>query len=345
MGAYTRSADRLRAVGEPLHVLIDKIYRNNVCYVTAECRDRQTDDYNIRPQGTAFFAEEMVGLTAVASYAVTARHLIEDIHADQKAGKCGRMFLRVNLHQGGFKDLPVKYEDWIRNPNTDVAVCPVHFKPDVNFFAFSSVAGIRGELRPGYDVFFVGLFQKRPGHDSMDAIVRFGKLALPLTDVDVNLSATETKTVTAYLVESRSWGGESGSPVFLYDQNWEMSSYDTSSVHARDVHPPLLGLLHGHYEIDREVQPKTRKNQGSFVEVNSGIAVVIPADEIRATLFDDRLLRDREAMKKKIEDKARKENMPKRDRLAQSGEHVEFSKSDFEAALKKVSRKRPRNNP
>src|ERR1700678_3317408 len=75
---------------------------------------------------------------------------------------------------------------------------------------------------PGDQVFLVGLFIEHPGADSrIQPLIRTGSVANEDATVDVqrDLSVEEWVSTNAYLIESRSWGGESGSPVFAYHEN------------------------------------------------------------------------------------------------------------------------------
>jgi hypothetical protein len=212
-----------------------------------------------------------------------------------------------------------------------------------------SVSPIEREVWCGHDVFFIGMFSELPGQERVEAIARFGKVALPKTKIRITVipDSGSLVEVDACLVESRSWGGESGSPVFLYEEHYlkqdffddvGLSDVQKSPVRASQVWPPLLGILHGHYEIPRGVKIGI-EDTGADVSVNSGIAVVIPAHEIYATLMDERLVKDREELKDRLERQARKRGTPKPDSVARRTTENSLTKADFEAALKRVSRK------
>jgi hypothetical protein len=88
--------------------------------------------------------------------------------------------------------------------------------------------------------------------------------------------------VNVHLVEFRSWGGESGSPVFLYEEAILIPNSDLrpdlpaatialADLRASDVQPRLLGMLHGHFDAHGR-------------DENSGIAAVIPFEAIAEIL-------------------------------------------------------------
>ncbi len=275
-------------------MLVDELYRKSVCYVVAERWDENKECYEVLPEGTAFFVVEHVK-TASLYYAVTARHVVEGIKRDNKYRN---MFFRANTLTRKSLDIPIQYQDWVFHKETDVAVCSISFDPSVDTFPLF-VGSLGANAVPGHDVFFIGLFSSLPGEQSVNAIVRFGKIAHPLTRVPIADVAGDVRYVDAYLVESRSWGGESGSPVFLYDEHYakpyrsplDSELYDyyggiqESRITSSQVRPNLLGLLHGHFEINRHVRTSQGQTTGE-VDVNSGIAVVIPASKIIQTLSD-----------------------------------------------------------
>jgi hypothetical protein len=61
--------------------------------------------------------------------------------------------------------------------------------------------------------------------------------------------------------------------------------------------PKLIGLLHGHYPIEEKV--KSLDAQAGSVDLNAGVAVVIPAQAILDTLNYPELVEQREAENQK----------------------------------------------
>lgn len=92
--------------------------------------------------------------------------------------------------------------------------------------------------------------------------------------------------VEAYLVEARSWGGHSGSPAFVY--------YPSDRIHGivdtSTWEPALLGLVQGHYEILQDAALPGDILEKVSVPINSGIAVIIPAQKIMDTLMQEELV-------------------------------------------------------
>src|SRR5205823_3354361 len=110
------------------------------------------------------------------------------------------------------------------------------------------------KVRVGTDLVMVGLFKTYYGQDRLQAIVRFARISsMPDEKVPLTLSPnTVPVMVSAYLAEMLSWGGESGSPVFTYGLNALIAP---STVPMSFQNPRLIGLLHGHYEVQERVKP------------------------------------------------------------------------------------------
>ena len=301
---------RVRYVGEPLDMIVDELYRKVACYIVAEQLDEETGARLLHPIGTAFFIRVHLG-PACFIYAVTARHVIEGYE---------NAFFRVNTFKRQYRDVPVQYEDWIFHPEADVAICRVRFEPSIDVYPLDYGLGV--EVQVGQDVFFIGLFSEFPGTERVEALVRFGKVALSKTVVPMRHPVTgEIQQADAYLVEARSWGGESGAPVFVHDEHYRIDVRDLrgdypkqvqkSQVSSSDVGPGLLGLLHGHFENHRTVTYMKDSGPTAEVTVPSGIAVVIPASKIFETLNDKRFTQERERIAAMYEEKFRLEHSPK----------------------------------
>ncbi len=315
---------RLRAIGEPLDMLVDNLYERNVGYVVVEVKGER------QPVGTVFF----VGLDLVSTlqtemltnanldpkqlyavhptYAVTCRHVIE------AALNAGRTFLRLNKTDGGADDIVSVSSDWVHSERTDISISRLSLPRGFDYWPYplSARDSTERDLIPGCGVFFVGMFRQLPGSGVVQALVRSGTIARPHVAVPIEIKPGIEQSVEAHLVEARSWGGESGSPVFVYDEYQRTEDSDPISrstwispgferryfgdirkprmIRASEVHPELLGLLYGHFEIPTDVTRGEKRIGG--VAVNSGIAVVIPVSEIIKTLMSEPLMDDRRAL-------------------------------------------------
>jgi hypothetical protein len=137
------------------------------------------------------------------------------------------------------------------------------------------------EIGIGNEVAFAGLFVNHHGKKRNEPIVRFGTIsAMPAEPV-----ATKVGDIEAYLIESRSVGGLSGSPVFVDVGMFKGANQDGPRQY-RTAGPGmyLIGVMHGHWRAPLE---DVKVDDGISTEyVNMGIAVVTPIDEL-LSLFDE----------------------------------------------------------
>lgn len=141
------------------------------------------------------------------------------------------------------------------------------------------------EIGHGDDIFLVGLFAQHPGANRVLPILRFGNISLmPYEAVRITLEPefNSITTLEAYLIECKSWGGHSGSPVFFYHSpDRYMMQGGLTIVEAA---PVVLGLVAGHFDIDQEVKFLGDIWGSGKVPLNSGISVVVPAQYIIDTI-------------------------------------------------------------
>jgi hypothetical protein len=124
-----------------------------------------------------------------------------------------------------------------------------------------------------------GLFHYRQGAKRNIPIVRVGNLA---AFAEEKIS-TELGLIDAHLIEARSIGGLSGSPVFLH--LGVVRSVDNkvrTSVSGPVLY--LLGLVHGHFKdvSSTGIDQISRNTDGT--SLNTGIAMVVPVEKIIETL-------------------------------------------------------------
>ncbi|MCZ7627379.1 MAG: serine protease [Candidatus Methylomirabilis sp.] len=227
-------------------------------------------------------------------YAVTARHVIDS------ARPYDRFYVRVNTKDGAFEDVETQASGWFCHPTTDVAAIPVNL-PQKNYdllplpcsMLLTTEIVAKRKVGVGDDVIAVGLYSKYFGVTRNQPIVRFGHVALmPDEQIPLKLYPGESGQPVlgdAYLLELQSWGGQSGSPVFVYYP----ADRELNRLKVRGAGPELLGLIHGHHDLDKKVKftgdfPGTAK-----VPLNAGIAILIPSQKINELLMGDELLEDR----------------------------------------------------
>jgi hypothetical protein len=150
-----------------------------------------------------------------------------------------------------------------------------------------------------------GLFNKMKGRSSNAPVVRTGNVAL-MPDPGETLSCMKGfRDAEAYLVEARSIGGLSGSPAFVRETLYYESEFGPRGAPPETLRAArlagcgsfyLLGLVHGHWEIDPEERNEPDPMAVAREEpnaVNMGIAVVVPAKKIREVLYHPDLVEAR----------------------------------------------------
>jgi len=188
----------------------------------------------------------------------------------------------------------------------------------------------------GDEVHSIGLFSAVPGNEKNTPVVRFGNVSMmPAEQVQTELGFTEM-----YLVEARSIGGMSGSPVFVrptFRQKITREDGSYANIFSAGTGETLLGMAQGHWDVREEEINKPKFTHDSKRGVNYGIALVVPAFKIYETIYQPGLVAMRKYQEAQIVSKQR--SVPRSDSLGEKSEKV-FTQADFEAALKKVSRKK-----
>jgi len=278
-------------------LFIPELIRKCVAFVAFNCAEGP------RLAGTAFFVGIDIPNTRVhKTYAITARHVIEAIRqrsVDQK------IFFRTNLRKGSTDYFFSKISDWRFHPTNDiidVAALPMKMPEEIDHLAYPMSQSVSPEIieveqiGAGTEVFLVGLFSRHFGLKRNIPIIRVGNIAaMPEEPIEFQ----ESKSVEAYLIETRSLGGLSGSPVFAHLGN----------VRIRDGKPQfaiggavlyLLGLVRGHWEKPIFDEVLTEKFKVMEERVNMGIAVVVPVKQIQEVLNQPEFLRERKQIEEEL---------------------------------------------
>jgi len=266
-------------------------------------------DGSVRLAGTAFCLARLIeGTTSAWHYAVTARHVIDHI---RKLG-IDKVLLRINHKSGGAFWAETNIADWSMSPegpSVDVAILRYrleteweHLSIPLSMFVTDKLIETE-EIGVGDEVFMTGLFSPHFGERNNIPIVRVGNIsAMPGEKVN-----TRVGPMHAYLIESRSIGGLSGSPVFV---NLGLVRHGKFSSTGKPIFY-LLGLVYGHYDIGEvaidanELNPVADDGLRAR-NVNMGIAIVVPISKIMEIL-NLPSLRDTE---RPIEEELRKKNLP-----------------------------------
>ncbi len=337
-----------------MQLLIRDSSRKGVAFISV--------DGDKNPIGTCFFVDVPWGERDDLAYAVTARHVIEG---------SSRIYIDALDKQGKPCSITTKNTEWILSDKTDLACCRIDFEQckiyTIHIVRFLSPQECfpkdQPRLQCGMDVYMVGLFVKSAsritptGQHEVTPIVRFGKIAIEETTAAVYLDPRDVgqrekaTSIPAILIESISFEGESGSPVFVYhehtkditpgsaeDEFYKQRPWLARRVRLTDgeVATPLIGMISSHWKVESKVESRQRRRTVGDVGLNSGIAVVVPSDDIQEFLMNDaKVNKEREQIPK------RRLNEPASPLSAMTAKPEEppFTKADFEAALKKVSRK------
>jgi tetratricopeptide (TPR) repeat protein len=132
-------------------------------------------------------------------------------------------------------------------------------------------------LNENDEVLFSGLFEAYPGTNKNYPIIRHGRLALvPEEKISVRLSPTVTLSEDIYLAEITSFGGNSGSPVFLRIPPLR----ETTTTRMQTSYDyRLLGVMQGFFNVPEAMDIQLSQIHG-VGQANSGIAAIVPAQKI-----------------------------------------------------------------
>lgn len=229
------------------------------------------------------------------AYLVTAAHVIDKIQTD---GAGRRVWVRMNTKGSGQESVDTPLEGWRTHPdkNVDIAVLKIGIG-GYDHAAWPLERCVIGDkldtvetgdrkVELGDEICFAGLFHPHAGQQRNLPIVRVGTVAA-LREEPV--TSRDGRPMDVYLVESRSIGGLSGSPVFVDIRTAKTTRPPTygSMAGAYDPSSPgrfkLFGLVHGHFGDD--ILPDATADDGKEkVHINMGIAMVVPAEKIQEAL-------------------------------------------------------------
>jgi hypothetical protein len=264
---------------------------------------RGVDD-SFCPDGTGFFLV-LQAYEASFPYIVTAKHVI-----DQAAGeeRLNDILIRVNTTASDVDYIKTKIAKWHMHPDhleegkkrkyIDVAAYSVvnyrdWAKSDLHKYDFTFTIEEdvctddiikKYAIGLGDEVVIPGLFLSHIGTQQNIPVVRTGNIA---ADRGEHIP-TSYGPMDAYLVEMRSVGGISGSPVLTQmavrpESLHPGTDIETTLEKSEKAHF-LLGLVHGHYTITAQEEWVFKTNQ-HVGDINAGIAVVVPYSKIMETIL------------------------------------------------------------
>jgi hypothetical protein len=249
--------------------------------------------------GTAFFIYQSDPLLVNKGviWLVTNKHMIRHPSSGQRLGPFfKKVTVRINTmktapERGDFEEYPVPVTDgagdllWCVAPDDSVDLALARVGIDEKLLDVTAVPTDQFmtpdqfkklNINENDEVLFAGLFAAYRGIKRNFPIVRHGRLALITNErVPVPVPWDRDLTEELILAEVTTTGGNSGSPVFLRVGG------------IRDGAPPmagysyyLLGVMQGFFKEGIDFSLKITPLLRGSVSENSGIAAVIPADEI-----------------------------------------------------------------
>jgi hypothetical protein len=286
-------------------------------------------------------------------YLVTAKHMIRQVKIDHQPGPYAQ-YSTVRLNT--VKPVDATGKSWVTvdadildargdfdwftdtsDPIADVALTPINLNETLEYkttpistFATKNVIK-ELHVNENDEVFFAGLFINYFGALKNYPIVRHGKLAL-LTDEQIEIDPTApSKKTDIFLAEVTSFGGNSGSPVFLRIGPLR-EGLDINMRLGYQYY--LLGVMKG-FVSDQEAKQ------------NAGIAAIVPADKIADILASDKIRAfearfvahflanrgDFKAAESKFQ-----ESISILERVAPEGSQLAATLRDFAAMLQKAKR-------
>lgn len=226
-------------------------------------------------------------------YIVTAKHVIAGIKMETGDNK---VYLRLNVRNGKAQLFPIDLKEWIYHddPSVDVAISPQTLNHKIIDCAYWSIDNNatpewikEQEVGIGDEIFVTGLFVNHVGRNNNLPILRTGNIAMMADKNELVRGKLGMPTdMEAYLIECRSIGGLSGSPVFVH-----LSPFRRKDKTAKPLTDTfrLLGIIHGHWDTEQHNEDKLKEDIASFSReaINQGIAIVTPVTKIIDLLTSD----------------------------------------------------------
>ena len=270
------------------------------------------------PEGTGFIVSRQdPGYRERHFYAVTNWHV----------ALCGASVIRINTLDGKTRVLEFGPEEWQFNAQgDDLAAVDItdHLNVESDdvtvileeLFATPTFAS-NTKLGFGDEVFMIGLFANHDGGERNLPLARFGNIsAMPSDNVPIRQPNNNYRP--SYVLDMRSRGGFSGSPVFVYrTPNADLTEqgtpnalgaikkYQESVYSMHSFHNLFLRLLGVHCaQFPEEVKFETAEKigdpirEGDTLRIASSMTVVVPAWRIselldRPYFAEQRATRDR----------------------------------------------------
>lgn len=270
-----------------------------------------------RLAGTAFFVsypiKEVEG--KLFFYLITAKHVIEKINENSADNKA---FIRFNTRTDGSEFVVSNINQWKFHPtDNSVDIAILAWAPPQDKFDYLSIPldmaltkeiVLKENINVGDEVFLTGLFSNHYGKKKNLPIIRVGNIAMMPEE---KVYTSSLGKIDAYLIEARSIGGLSGSPIFVYLGHIRPDKKGNVNFGVGRKIFYWLGVMHGHWDIPSNKSDVVITDQNNFERINMGIAIVVPAIKALEILDSSEFAEQRE---KEIE-RLKKEKVPVADNV------------------------------
>lgn len=248
--------------------------------------------------GTAFFAGYPIPdyPQKIIPVLMTAKHVIAEI---QQKSDDAKVLIRVNTKTGRETWLSSTVDQWQSPDQTDEALdlAFVRWQPtkaqeaDVIYWTLEGGVATQKVMEEegigvGDETFAVSLFRNHLGRDRNEPILRVGNIAAIPADP---IQTKHFGRMRAILIESRSIGGHSGSPVFVHlgFTRWDEGQDDLVFMTGGGNPFFFLGLMHGHWDLPELDADDLLTDDFLGIDrerLNTGISAVVPAENIMEAL-------------------------------------------------------------
>lgn len=261
----------------------------------------KNSENKLAPLGTGFFIGVPVNNSnpngESFTYFITAKHVLRD--STEKF--FNEVYVRLNKKDSSSEilRLPIVTEGKMKNIFThedqtvDIAVIPASPNNQIYDYLFlpSSFLTKREDFKKlkiseGTDVFFSGMFTPYLGIEKNYPIFRFGRVALVS---DEKIPWDKDTYTNLYLIESSTFGGNSGSPVFFYFG----TDRGDGGIVIGQPQIKLAGIMKGYFGENSPVKIVETKKVPVY-NTNLGIAAVVPSYFIEEIINNDQLKKLRE---------------------------------------------------
>jgi hypothetical protein len=226
------------------------------------------------------------------NYLVTNRHVAMCWNDSQRPLPVSSINVRINKKNGTAETIVLNDSEnanWIlpSDESVDLAVIPFEGLRDdhdymatpLDLFATTDVM-YQERIAEGASILVAGYFLQFPGERRFEPILRKGTLSMI---PDEPMMTTTGKSGKVYLADIHIFGGNSGFPVLV-------------TPAENNVFQPyyFLGVVSGYYFEDEDFKMEIATTVMGKARANSGIAMIVPADEVKKLLDDPKLRAIRE---------------------------------------------------